>query len=486
MGRGDVRGAGGLAGPCTALNRIAMPIPLRPVVTTLLTAILFAVTVGPAAPPMLIAQSVALDGPNRPIPNARREPATPMPSLEPLDSLTLLVVSIDTAGRPRMETLHLSGKLSERSRARLTAWVLEGTYRLSPVDGKVVESLFIANPRFPTGLRGSSGGAEPGTTMELMRTSGPRMRPGDLSIGQMRALAGRVARIASDLDTLYIPRESTVRFDATLRIAAFDASGQFLGTLAFYDTRFTSTIALNGAQAITGRELGAASLRITWPAAAWDGQTREALSLEQPVVVTDDPGRVAATRLPTGSGGGSCPFTRLQCYLRTLDDFGRERREPPRRLIQLLVLSKYPADLNPGFVSLSPSGDTAEMRQRMRAMTEQRRAAEDRGRYFSGTMDARGRSIGIELSQMSDTVFVGDRHFVGSWRRDSAQVVLVDFSAGTTPQVQSLMIPSAYPDGVDDKRWTSGDTIFTVRVRDAEDRWRQFLSRYPAIAAFLR
>lgn len=430
------------------------------------------------------AQSVEPVGSNRPIPNARREPATPLPALEPGDSLRVLVVTIDTAARPKMETLQLGGTLSERSRARLAAWVLEGTYRLTPVEGKLVESIFLATPRALAGFRGSSGGAEPG--MEVRRSRGPMMRPGDLSIDRMRAIAPRIARLASDLDTLFILKDSTVQFNSVLRIGALAANGEFLGTISFFDSGISDSRIAIDAFTLTGRALGVSKLRITFPVTVWEGQPRPAPSMEQVVVVTDDAVKAAAMRVAVGSGGGTCQFNRSGCYLLTSQLPGNVGGRDGPRQMRLLVLVKHAERLGSGTRPLERVRDTAQLRARERAELEVRRGFEDRDRFFVGTVDETGQPVGFSLSRMSDTVFIGTQHFTGSWRRDSSHVVLADYTDGPTPRVQAFMIPSAYPEGVDDKHWTSGDTTFTVRVRDAEDRWRRFLSRYPALAAFLR
>lgn len=424
--------------------------------------------------------------------NARMEPNR-IPPFELLrDSTFLLRVIVGVDGKAKLETMQLHEGATAEQRDASRRWLADATFVLPQRDGRSIEAPFqIMGRRGSRSVQSSRVSSAPGDVLppagaaEIPEEFALLMgRTPTLSPARITALAGRAARIASDIDTLRVRPGLTLTLRSTLRIAMIDSAGAVLGFLPIYDSELVGPVARHDGRVLTGVEEGVAELRLAWPRALWGDRTDAPPAVRIAVLnssrVSDE--ELARQRPITGSGTSDCELARQRadCF------FVEARRGDGRnevRSIRIMVIQRG----IPPRGRLRPMGDTARANASMRRMTAHRREVEDRGRTFIGTYSEELMPVGFELSRlMTDTVWVGDRFFVPPWRRDSALVVLLDHERPGSPVVGTVTIPSTLPGGSDTKTWTSGDTTFIVRPRETTPRWQPFFDRFPAIAQFLR
>lgn len=412
------------------------------------------------------------------------------------DSTLEVRVRITDDGRPDLSTLQVSGRRDSTQRAEIAAWLTSGTYDLPVRDGRTVGGDFV--------FKATRAGSGFEATTVTSRPAPPRQRPrGSLSLPRLREMGRQVARLASDIDTVRVRPGQRLMFDRTLRIAALDGDGRFLGFVTDYDSEATGgTLRIDG-YSLTGGEEGAGTLVLRIPRAAWADSTRPAPSVRLVVITSEDVSDVQLARQAVATGGGSVncelaaprgPAT-VQCgswaervRMDEASPAAASLANPPREVIRLryLVIERG-AQLTWNPMEGDSSARAARMQARRDAQRRHERAVEDRGHIFQGFLDADGIPRGFEFSlARPDTVWVGERPFGVPWRRDSAMVLLVDHRAGPQPTVTRLVIPSDAPENVEARMWTRGDTTFSVRPRDTYLRWRAHLERFPGIAAFLR
>jgi hypothetical protein len=200
-------------------------------------------------------------------------------------------------------------------------------------------------------------------------------------------------------------------------------------------------------------------------------------------------GSTPAIARAQGRGISGCSVVeRIDCTMvHRRDGPPRQEREWPTAI----VLWRMPPDL--AFrAAASAREDSALERYRARVDSASRRyralrrAAEDSGWRFMGGQE--GAVIQELVIDSTDSrLRVRDRIFAIPGR-DSALVVMVDMTrdpANTPVIVGHAYVPAQLPEGYWPKHWTSGDTIFSVRPRNADQMLTRLLRTNPSIAAFL-
>lgn len=206
------------------------------------------------------------------------------------------------------------------------------------------------------------------------------------------------------------------------------------------------------------------------------------------------PGATSTADGQTGSGSLQCDVgPTFGCVgMESRDRAGEQEREWAR----VVVLWRSEEALFGGGLGRTPS-DPDALRAQLAAYRAMHNAAQEKEHSFMGGASG-ARWFGATLSGWSpfgpprsprdaDTLYVLDR----SWRvpmRDTAVIVLVDgvFGGAQTPRViGALTVPSPSRLKARDKRWTSGDTTFTVRARPEGPTTEEFLRSLPEVRAFL-
>lgn len=427
-------------------------------------------------------------------PRARMENRSIPPRVLIADSTFSVGVMVGADGKPRMETLRLHAGATPEQREAARAWLEAATFTMPTQDGAPIAAPYQVRGRAAMSamMRSATANVPLGTSGEVIGevrgTSDARApmmpsRPGELTLQQMSALAPRVARLRSDLDTLFVRPGERVWFNQTLRIAAFDSSDAFLGYVTRYGSLIRAMVFEIDGRSVMARAEGVELLRLSWPRASWTGRTDLPVWVEIPVVsaarVTD--AMLDRQRTASGSGSGSCELARRDILCRSMT-VSRGTGPTETQSLKMLVLHRSASF---GLVRRA-AADSAANAARERVYRQASRDAEDRGRLWIGGLDANDRPIGIEVKHFSDSIWIGDQAFVAHWHRDSAVVVMWDTRPGASAVPRRTVIPSTLPDGIEAKSWVSGDTTFMVRPRDVPARWSALLDRFPAIAEFLR
>lgn len=419
-----------------------------------------------------------------------------IPPLELIrDSTFNVIVLVGADGKAKLETLRMHDGATDVQRAATRAWLERSTFTMPTTDGVPREAPFeirgrmgARNAQAMRALDAATMGA-PAASDSASRRARPRrmLNPGELGPEQLVALAPRAARIVSDLDTLFLRPGMQLPFAQTLRIGVLDSAGRFLGYMTAFDSRVHGPVFELDGRSITAKTEGASELQLGWPRSMWRGRADEPPVVVVPVVSAATVGeeRLLAQEIANGSGGEPCLLNMpdVSCDVNTTQRFAREDEAPRVSTMRMVILMRTPPRPRREF----SRGDTAGYGAAMRTMRASQREIEDRGRMFSGTFDMEGRPLGYERSRSGDTIFVADRPYVGTWRRDSAFVLLIDYRGDVrAPSVRTLTIGSRLPEGVAAKQWSRGDTTFMVRARDLPQRWRTFFDGFPAIAEFLK
>jgi hypothetical protein len=154
---------------------------------------------------------------------------------------------------------------------------------------------------------------------------------------------------------------------------------------------------------------------------------------------------------------------------------------------QLLILWRG----QPGWAGIDSNRtlpDTSAMARALGNYNAAHKAALMNDAMFLGGY-SRGVAYYAELDSARTTLKILNRSFRVP-PRDSALIVLVDRTDGVggVPTVtRTVVVDGRFPEPPTPKTWTSGDTIFTIRVPDRDqENLLMVLQRDPAVAAFWR
>lgn len=380
-------------------------------------------------------------------------------------------------GRARMETLKISGDVTPEQRKAIEEWIRSAKFRLPLQDGKPV----AARTRFMLTRGGGQAvaGAVPGASVMVPR-------PGDIRTEELERMAARVRGLRVDVDTLRLRPGQSLPLRDLVRVIALDSAMRPLGTLPFFDSESDARVVQMTGSSIRANTEGRSTIVIRWPRAVWQGTEATRPSVLLPVQVGAD---VRQTRVRTagdgpmqitGTGSSDCFSSRdtdCEYVYRTLGQ-GLDRQA---WFTSIIIVRREPIQLP------SEMFDPRKMQEMEKLQREAMRAMEDRGRRPVGSwpLTMMGGSL-VERSMYGDSLYLNERAYPLQSNMDSASVFLIDLRAGSRDTLRIVKVPADMPEGLLSKSWTSGDTTFSIRVRNREQILRTFLQRFPAIADFMR